>query len=363
MSATDPTTTTSTTGEVAVPQETNNREQPLQNENDDDDDTSDESSCELPTFAGTLARKQQGNDKFTNGQYEQAAEIYKECWALFEEAGMFGDEYVDSFGDDYVERLARLKEDPQAIPQLPLKYRQEMSKSLANASECYLRLENYPMAASTAIEALKCDPDNVKARYREAKALFGMKKYYLALSSASQVPTQEGARLMKQSQEPLDRIVAKNRRLFRRIIDSYRLRVEDEYVQTGDCDSYSLYGRMAEGHKEVAPLKHFRAYVRMGVAKKVLPKTLSSEPLTGFSLDFSALLFMTYSDEWHDICLAVEKHDVETHYREKEIMDSVASLRALARDIMGPIQEYAEENQEDDIHYYFSDRDSDSDGY
>lgn len=132
--------------------------------------------------------------------------------------------------------------------------------------------------------------------------------------------------------EGLDR-----RGCFRRLIDSYRLNVEDEYTMTGDVDERSLYGGTA------VPLPHFRSYIRKAERCGAVPGWWASER------DTAALCEMATSDAFSNIKFAAEKSDMVEHYMALSMPTEHLVLRALAEKIRG-------RDDEDDY-------DDDSDGY
>ena len=90
--------------------------------------------------------------------------------------------------------------------------------------------------------------------------------------------------------------------VFKLLIDTYRLRVEDEYVFTGDVHFDSLSGGSADGRRD------FRRF--LGLAEKragLLPSWWSwkkAAECTAFG----------WSGRWSSLAAAVEKHDIIEHY-------------------------------------------------
>ena len=322
----------------AKPKEADGNRKGSDDRNDSDDDT------EMVAFEEALARKEQGNAAFREAEYKEAIEYYMEAWNMFEEVMILG-ENSETYGE--------------LDPAGTAKAEKEIGKVLANIAECYLRLENWAHAAASAQTALEFDSDNGKAHYRLAKAHFHLKHYLVAMMHASRVENEEGEKLLNKMKQHLLTIIEKNRDMFRRIIDSYRLRVEDEYTHTGDISRYSLYGLAAEGQGEAIPMKQFRAYVRLGVKKGVIMSSLLPENDT---LKFEALSYMAITDKWANICYAVEKHDIEARYKEAGISDSVSSLRTFANSIVGHLRgpfDFDGETEED-IMDYFSDEEEET---
>ncbi|KAI9096641.1 hypothetical protein DFS34DRAFT_149443 [Phlyctochytrium arcticum] len=112
-------------------------------------------------------------------------------------------------------------------------------------------------------------------------------------------------------------------RVYKRFIDSYRLRVEDEYVFARI--NRGLY--TPEGTKDpTIPFNDFKKYIKKAEDKKMFPSWWSSE-------DTKAMLKMAMSDEWADINYAVEKSDVTKHYGYLSLEHM--NLRGLAETIEG----------------------------
>eukprot|EP00656_Telonema_subtile_P002166 TRINITY_DN10941_c0_g1_i1.p1 TRINITY_DN10941_c0_g1~~TRINITY_DN10941_c0_g1_i1.p1 ORF type:complete len:214 (-),score=13.80 TRINITY_DN10941_c0_g1_i1:37-678(-) len=114
------------------------------------------------------------------------------------------------------------------------------------------------------------------------------------------------------------------RQVYGQIIDSYRLRVEDEYTQTGDVDMDCLYGG------EPMPIRHFKRYVRKALRKGVLAAWWGPDPTKG-------LCEMGMTDDWHCIAYACEKSDVVEYYSKRGLPMEHVALRSLANRIAGPI--------------------------
>ena len=228
-----------------------------------------------------------------------------------------------------------------------------------NAADCDLRLKNWVKAATNASIALDFDPTNDKARYRLAQAMHKLGRYISAMGSAARVNNPQGRKLYEQIRFALVSIIDKNKATFCRIIDSYRLRVEDEYMRTGDFSMHSRYGMRAEG-RDGPPMKHFRAYVRLGVNKEIIPASLAPNEN---SLDLQALEFMAYTDDTYNIDYAVEQHDIQEHYRKVGCTDTVASLRHFAASIIGPLPALYAYNGDssEDLLDYMSEEEEDKD--
>ena len=91
--------------------------------------------------------------------------------------------------------------------------------------------------------------------------------------------------------------------VFKLLIDSYRLRMEDDYNITGDVDEDSLYGGAANS---VRPFQRFLTLTRQRPG--LLPEWWT---------DDSARKCVKYGREsknWSGLSYAVEKHDLIEHY-------------------------------------------------
>ncbi|CAB9522666.1 expressed unknown protein [Seminavis robusta] len=248
-------------------------------------------------------------------------------------------------------------------------HKPERSKAWSNVAECHLRLQNWQAAEDASTNALVADPSNTKALYRRAKARFELADYVGAAKDADAVGTQEShdvAALCRElalaqthgngSPQPAARgghqqqhhqshrprresskertvLTLEERELwFRRIIDSYRLRVDDEYTQTGASDAGCLYGIRAKGGIQ-SPLNHFQSYVQRAVKKRVLP--------VWFTLgDMGDLCRMATTDSFSNINIAVVPEEIVQFYDEQAEgsgHDEVQELRNLAVYIEGPI--------------------------
>ena len=226
-----------------------------------------------------------------------------------------------------------------------------------NAAKCKLRSKNWARAATNASVALEFDPTNDKACYRFAEAMHKLGKYMSAMGSAAKVKNPQGRKLYDQVQAALVSIIDKNKATFYRIIDSYRLRVEDEYMRTGDFSMHSRYGMHAEGLFG-PPMKHFRAYVRLGVNTEIIPASLAPNQN---SLDLQALEFMAYTDDTFNVEYALEQHHIQEHYQKVGCTDTVASLRRFSASVIGPLPVFYayDEHGSDDLEDYMSEEEED----
>lgn len=91
--------------------------------------------------------------------------------------------------------------------------------------------------------------------------------------------------------------------VYTHLIDSYRMRVEDEYVFTGNIGRDSLYG----GGQ---PIKDFRRFLDKAEKRSgLLPSWWSAakrKQCEGVAVD---------KNEWSCLAFAVEKSDIQEHYK------------------------------------------------
>lgn len=101
--------------------------------------------------------------------------------------------------------------------------------------------------------------------------------------------------------------------MYQRFIDSYRLRLDDDYVWGGG-NLHGLYAREE-------PLPDFKKYLNKAKQAKVLPSWW--QPAND-----KELIEMALSDDWANINYAVEKSDITEHYGygEHVILRYIASL-------------------------------------
>lgn len=108
--------------------------------------------------------------------------------------------------------------------------------------------------------------------------------------------------------------------VFTLLIDSYRMRMEDEYVFRGDVDDDSLYG-------EGDPTKGFRRFRQKAERKTgVLPSWWTKEKRD------ACIAKGNRQDHWNSLHGAVEKHDNQEHYKDSSMS---MQLRMLAEEILG----------------------------
>ena len=123
-----------------------------------------------------------------------------------------------------------------------------MSKVCANMAECHLRLQKYAAAEKAATLAISNDEHNVKAYFRRGCARLELSDLRGAIKDFT-------ASSRKLEQKAMSKL-----QMYGRIIDSYRLRMEDEYTLADQVDIGNLYH---SGPEEVTdPSKHFRGYMR-----------------------------------------------------------------------------------------------------
>lgn len=104
------------------------------------------------------------------------------------------------------------------------------------------------------------------------------------------------------------------------LIDSYRLRIDDEYAFRGDISDFSLYGG---GN----PVKDFRRYLQKAEKRTgVLPSWWTKEKRDACIAKGNA------KDHWSSLHFAVEKEDIQEHYK-NPVMPM--QLRMLAEEIWG----------------------------
>ena len=105
---------------------------------------------------------------------------------------------------------------------------------------------------------------------------------------------------------------------FDQLIDSYRMRVEDDY---------SFRGEVTGLYNQENPLRHFRRYLDLAEAQPgVLPKWWSKEKRAACER------LAVDSSRWSDLNCAVEKHDIQEHYKDNVMP---MKLRILAEKIYG----------------------------
>lgn len=117
--------------------------------------------------------------------------------------------------------------------------------------------------------------------------------------------------------------------VFKLLVDTYRMRIEDEYVFQGDVDEDSLYS----GASAASALRHFKRFLTKAIKKdaarkrKLLPEWWSKESLNE-CLEFAR------TDEFSNVGYAVEKHDIQEHYSQS---DMPMQLRMFGEKIDGTL--------------------------
>jgi len=100
------------------------------------------------------AIKEQGDDKYKNGMFEEAIALYTKC---VEKARASGDK-----GQTYI-------------------------KALSNRSACYKQLSNFDSTIEDTSEVIDIEPDNIKSLVRRAQAFEAVERYKLALQDVRTV--------------------------------------------------------------------------------------------------------------------------------------------------------------------------------
>lgn len=117
--------------------------------------------------------------------------------------------------------------------------------------------------------------------------------------------------------------------VFKLLVDTYRMRIEDEYVFQGDVDEDSLYG----GAGASSALRHFRRFLNKAVRidakrhKKLLPQWWTKESVQECA-DFAR------TDDFSNVGYAVEKHDIQEHYSQ---LDMPMQLRMFSEKLDGTL--------------------------
>lgn len=152
------------------------------------------------------------------------------------------------------------------------------------------------------------------------------------------------------------------RNTYIRIIDSYRLRLEVEYQQTGYCPEQSIYNTTGRDYDDVDEAfnnvdkrdvqlyaKDFRGYVRHGIWGSSFPSWLSEE------FDLVPIVYMAINDNIHNITKRVFVNDgdgdqVAREYyclgAEGEKVELSSDLLDLAEQVTGRI---SNDEEDDDI--------------
>lgn len=105
--------------------------------------------------------------------------------------------------------------------------------------------------------------------------------------------------------------------LYGHLIDSYRMRVEDEYTFRGDATGV---------YAGDSPVPGFRRFLEKAQKKKLLPAWWDKDKLA------ACVTFGMRKDHWFDLGCAVEKADVQEHYGDPLMP---MKLRILAEKVTG----------------------------
>ncbi len=320
-------------------------------------------------YAEALACKQKGNEKFIAGDYSHASYFYQD--------GIWRMEHLhDSIksGQDENEN-----EDENSHSELLQYYiSSELSKTYSNDAECSLRMKQYFHAVTQADNSLKWDEMNFKSNFRRAKANVELANYskakvdlaYLRSLSSSSSSSSQQPKLSSKEIQKLESEIQNRYDFLHCLIDSYRLRVEDEYLQTGDVQEDTLYSGRCP-----MPLRHFRAYVRMAMAATSSESTRKQEGSGGGGVlpswfddmngnNFKITSEIAESHKHYSIRFAQEPSDIMKHYNALGKPNELKALRKLAVKIKGPIRgywSYVQETEEEDIRDYYSAHESDID--
>lgn len=92
--------------------------------------------------------------------------------------------------------------------------------------------------------------------------------------------------------------------VYRLLIESYRMRMEDDYTIEGDPDEDSIYGGASDG------LPGFRRYLRRVSSKTgLLPSWWTAE-----NAKLCQKLGKAGGEDWYDLSACIEKSDIIEHY-------------------------------------------------
>lgn len=117
--------------------------------------------------------------------------------------------------------------------------------------------------------------------------------------------------------------------VFKLLVDTYRMRIEDEYVFQGEVDEDSIYS----GASAESALRHFKRFLTKAIEldaernKKLLPEWWSKNSLNE-CLEFAR------TDDYSNVGYAVEKHDIQEHYSQ---MDMPMQLRMFSEKLDGTL--------------------------
>lgn len=117
--------------------------------------------------------------------------------------------------------------------------------------------------------------------------------------------------------------------VFKLLVDTYRMRIEDEYKYEGEVDEDSLYS--GAGLETV--VRHFKRFMKKLIKRdaqrdrKLLPDWWSKDSLQE-CMEFAR------TDDFSNVGYAVEKHDIQEHYSQP---DMPMQLRMFSEKIDGKL--------------------------
>lgn len=110
--------------------------------------------------------------------------------------------------------------------------------------------------------------------------------------------------------------------VYKLVIDTYRFRMEDEYIFEGHADSSSVYGGAKNG------IMGFRRFLRLAESREgILPSWWSPEK----AVECEAV-GMNDDNGWSSLAVAVEKRDLVEHYQDSSMP---MQLRMLGEQVYG----------------------------
>ena len=307
-------------------------------------------------YAEALACKQKGNEQFVTGNYSHANFHYEEGIQRMEHIHESIKSGQDEIEEDKDEISISHSELLQSISS-------ELSKMYSNDAECSLRMKQYFLVVTQADNSLKWDETNFKSNFRRAKANVELANYSKAQEDLTYLRSKSSSSQSLKEIEKLESEIQRRYDFLYRLIDSYRLRVEDEYLQTGDVELDTLYSGTCP-----MPLRHFRAYVRMAMAKAATRSDVNILPswfddMNGNNFKITSEIAETH--EHYSIRFAQEPSDIMKHYNALGKPNELKELRKLAVKIKGPIFRTGwncdDEEEGIDIRDYYSAHESDID--
>lgn len=117
--------------------------------------------------------------------------------------------------------------------------------------------------------------------------------------------------------------------VFKLLVDTYRMRMEDEYVFEGEVDEDSLYS----GADPESAARHFKRFLNKTIRldakrnKKLLPEWWSKDSVKE-CFEFAR------TDDFSNVGFAAEKHDIQEHYCQS---DMPMQLRIFSEKIDGTL--------------------------